>query len=134
MTVVSNAILETVYSKAKTHEASLAKVVNSGHRVERDVFGQLLGDVREMAQTLEGVLEERRVNPDAVEGNPAPDTITPRTLIDQRNDLKSDLREAISQFTTESSVRARLEQQYAELAGGGQGKLEILSAAVVSDQ
>ena len=134
MTVATNETLESVYGQVKRHEKSLAKVEHSGHRVERDVFGDLLAETRAVSHGLETVLKERQMDPEQIDVPDAPSTITPHSLINEINEIRESYGEAIAEFTTESSVKKALEAQHNRFSGGAQDKLEILCAAIVSDQ
>lgn len=134
MTVVNNEALEQVYGLVKRHEADLAQVTHSGHRVERDIFGDLLADTRQMSHELEGALEARRIDVSDISIPEAPSVITPRSLIDDRQEIKKAYGKALSDYTTQSEVRDCLEAHHRRMNGAGQEKLEILCAAILSDQ
>ncbi|MAK59870.1 MAG: hypothetical protein CMK09_02715 [Ponticaulis sp.] len=134
MTVAPNSSLERVYGLVKQHEADLAKVQHSGHRVERDVFGDLLADTRAMSHDLEKALESRQIASSDVDIPVTNGTITPHLLIGERVGMKSAYAAAISEFTTKSDVLDCLERHHSLLDGRGQQKLEILCAAILSDQ
>jgi len=134
MTVATNQALETIYGEVKRHEACLAKVERSAFRVERDIFGSLLAESRAIGHDLENVMIERNMSPDQIDIPSANQTVTPHSLIDQRNKIRDSYAAAIADFTTQSSVRDCLESHLTRFSGSGQDKLEILCAAVVSDQ
>lgn len=134
MTVAGNEVLEDAFGLVKQHENALAKVQHSNHRVERDIFGELLADTRNMSCELQRALEARNISVDEIVIPENSGVITPHSLIGQRNRMRSAFAEAISEYSSESSVRTRLETQYSALAGGGQEKLDILCSAILSDQ
>lgn len=134
MTVAQNQSLEHVYGLVKRHEANLVLVNHSGHRVERDIFGDLLADTRQMGHELEGALEARNIQTDEIRIPDNTSAVTPRSLIEDRQEIKKAYGAALSEYTTESSVRDCLEQHHRRLNGAGQEKLEILCAAILSDQ
>lgn len=134
MTVVKSETLKEVYGLVKRHEADLAQVTHTGHRVERDIFGDLLADTRQMRHELAGALEARRMDLNEIDIPDGPSVITPRTLIDDRKAIKTAYGKALSEYTTQSDVRACLEAHHSQMSGAGQEKLEILCAAILSDQ
>lgn len=134
MTVATDDRLEDVFSLLKTHEKSLESVAWSGHRVESDIFCELLSEVRAMALELEAVLKERRITVDQIKVAQPDKPITPGGLIAQREAFRKAYEKAISEYTTHSDVRNVLETHLSRLTGAGQEKLEILSAAVISGQ
>ena len=134
MTVARTASLEEAFGLLKQHENAIAHVQNSIHRVERDIFGELHAETRNMSCALESALEERKID---VAGITIPENIgaiTPHSLITQRDKVKDAIGKTISEYTTQSSVRECLETIHYRLSGGATEKLDILCSAVLSDQ
>ena len=134
MTVATNDSLERVYGLVKRHEADLAAVNHSGHWIERDVFGDLLADTRQMGHQLEDALEARRIDLGEIEMPEQHSVVTPKSLIEDRKVIKEAYASALSEFTTQSDVRSCLKLHHNRMTGAGQEKLEILCAAIVGDQ
>ncbi|MFC6197740.1 hypothetical protein [Ponticaulis profundi] len=134
MTIATNKTLASLFAEAKSHEHSLGRAVNTAHPVEREVFGELLTETRDMVYHLEHALELRNMHPEQIDFKRRTDTITPHKLIAEREAIRDTLGQALSEYTTKSSVREVLKTQYSRLSGDGQDKLEILCAAILSDQ
>ena len=96
MTVAGNEVLEDAFGLVKQHENALAKVQHSNHRVERDIFGELLADTRNMSCELQRALEARNISVDEIVIPENSGVITPHSLIGQRNRMRSAFAEAIS--------------------------------------
>ena len=134
MTVARTATLEDAFARLKQHENALARVQHSIHRVERDIFGELLAETRNMSCELQRALEERKI---AVEQITIPETtgaITPHSLTTQRQGVREALSGAILEYQAPSAVRDVLESVLQRLSGGATDKLDILCSAVLSDQ
>lgn len=134
MTLAPDGSLEHVYGLVKRHEADLAKVQHSGHWVERDVFGDLLTDTRALSHDLEHALEVQDIASGDVSIPVTHGRITPHLLIGERKEIRSAIASAIEEFSPSSEVRDCLERHHTRLDGRGQQKLEVLCAAIVSDQ
>lgn len=134
MTVATLDRVEVVYSLLKQHEKSLACVAWSGHRVESDIFCELLAETRAMALELEVVLEGLGSQTADISVPGIAGAVTPRVLSDQRRAFRDAYQKAVSQYPAKSSVRNVLETHLTRLSGAGQEKLEILCAAVIGGQ
>lgn len=134
MTIATNRSLAELYAQAKRHEYSLSRAVNTAHPVEREVFGELHQEARARVRNLEKALEQRNMTPEEIGYRQSTGTITPHKLIAERESISKFLGQTLSEYTTKSSVRRILEREHRRLSGDGQAKLEILTAALVSDQ
>lgn len=134
MTVARTASLEEAFGLLKQHENAIALVQNSIHRVERDIFGELHAETRNLSCALESALEERKINVSGITIPENTGVITPHSLIKQRDKVKAAVGKAIDEYTTQSSVRECLETIHYRLANGAVDKLDILCSAVLSDQ
>lgn len=133
MTVNTQTALEQAYGLVKQHEASLASVAQSAYRVERDIFGDLLSDTRNMAYELEAMLSEKGIVLTGIRIPTRPGLVTPRVLSDQRTAIEKAYAIAISETPVGAPSQVCLQAQYDRFIKSGQ-KLEVLCAAVVSDQ
>ena len=133
MTVDTQTALEQAYGLVKQHEASITSVAQSPYRVERDIFGDLLADTRNMAHELEALLSDKGIVLSGIRIPTLPGLVTPRVLSDQRDAIEKAFAAAISETPAGAPSQDCLQGQYERFTRSGQ-KLEVLCAAVVSDQ
>ena len=134
MTNAANQTLESLYQLVKQHEKCLSQVAHSTHLVERDIFGELLADTRVLSHELSGSLDARGLDVETITIPVFQNRITPPVLIEQRRRIRKAYSAAIAALPAHSPVRTSLENQFSRLDGGAQEKLDILCAAIVSDQ